>query len=417
MKRILVLSFLPLILLALEKVNLIKDAGFEKDSDKWNTYTGAYGPVDSAKVTRHSSEYSSSGLFSALCDTWANPGAATNYDTAVVIQGFCCKKIVSDIDSLSWDYAVFPFVEDDITSSYGVEIGLYVDASELTFWTPRYIINAPDLPPPVAIPPEKYLEVIKFQSDTLWHSLIKGIRVDLQEAGISLTSSVDSIILCGFGSHYYGWRAQKAYWDNIRLTGYADYDVGVKGFVSKDSIGNAYTPTARIKNFGRKAADSFLVIATIEGGTGTVYADTLTWSLKADTEDTVSFKEFKPSDASSYTLTVSTIMTPDESDEDDAMSKSLYGTGISEPVPVTQPPFLQLEVARNTPSSLLCTYSLPLGEQGTISLYDPAGRRIEYLRVQGEGKVSLKEGLASGVYFVKLDTGHSTITKKAIILD
>lgn len=165
-----------------------------------------------------------------------------------------------------------------------------------------------------------------------------------------------------------------------------------------------YFPTL---NAWRRAADSFLVIATIERGSGVVYADTLTWSLAADTEDTVSFKEFKPSDASNYTLTASTLMTTDESDEDDKVLQWITTADVNEPVtPVTHP---SLDVARNTPSSLLVSYSLPLGEQGTISLYDPTGRRIESLTVTGSGSINLKSNLSSGVYFVKLETGSISL--------
>ncbi|NLI98296.1 T9SS type A sorting domain-containing protein, partial [bacterium] len=167
-----------------------------------------------------------------------------------------------------------------------------------------------------------------------------------------------------------------------------------------------------IKNFGRKAADTFLVIATIEGGSGVVYADTLTWSLTADTEDTVSFKEFKPTDAANYTITVSTLMTPDESDEDDEMSKTLYGSGIVEPVTPTSPSAIQLEIT----SLSSVRYTLPSGERGTLTVYDPSGRRIESYRIQGEGQVAMKSSLSSGVYFVKLEAGKTSVTRKAVVL-
>ncbi|NLI98300.1 T9SS type A sorting domain-containing protein [bacterium] len=246
------------------------------------------------------------------------------------------------------------------------------------------------------------------------------MKVDLIDVRkYSPQTTVDSFILMGWGNWATPsvWYGQKIYWDDIRLTGYADYDVGVKGILSGDSVwkSTAYTPTARIKNFGRKVADSFLVIGQIEGGSGVVYADTLTWSLTADTEDTVSFKEFKPSDAANYTLTVSTVMTPDESDEDDVMSKTLYGSGIEEqPIPqALNLDVISLQVGEGV---LRVSYSLPLGEQGTISLYDPTGRRSENLRVKGEGKVSFKSGLASGVYFIRLETEKMSVTKKTLLL-
>jgi hypothetical protein len=108
-------------------------------------------------------------------------------------------------------------------------------------------------------------------------------------------------------------------------------------------------------------------------------------------------------------------MTPDESDEDDAMSKTLYGSGIEE-----QPPqVLDLDVLSSLAGEgvLRVRYSLPIGEQGTISLYNPTGRKAESLRVQGSGSIGLKSNLSSGIYFIRLEAKNTTITKKAVILN
>ncbi|NLI97969.1 T9SS type A sorting domain-containing protein [bacterium] len=259
-----------------------------------------------------------------------------------------------------------------------------------------------------------YIE-FTLSDDTSWIEWKRSVKTDwVINRGLSTNLVLDSIYLVSYGSLQGGWFGQKVYIDNIRLTGYADYDVGIKGILSGDSVwkNTGYTPTARIKNFGRKPADSFLVIAEIKNGVNIVYSDTMPYFLPADTEDTVSFKEFTPPDASNYTLTVSTLMTPDESDEDDEMSKTLYGSGIEEqPIPSG----LAFEVSSFTPSPRV-SYSIPAGQQGTISLYDPSGRRIESYRVQGEGQVAIKAGLSSGVYFVKLETGKANLTRKAVVL-
>ncbi len=413
MKRILVLTVLPVMLFALERVNLIKDAGFERNSELWKIHakTASGKDIDSNAVEKHDSTRIYTGGYSGSCDT-RKPPSPYELDSAVIMQGFAFTKGIKDLDSLVVNYSIMPIVFDDYlyyNRLHGALIALQItDPSNPSYELAAYKYKSSDLDP---TPPPwiRALDIIDFDEDTSWHTLKKALGYDLTQAGFSDESTLDSFVLVEWGFYFPPWRGQKIYWDDIRLTGYADYDVGVKGILSKDSIGKAYTPTARIKNFGRKPADSFLVVATIEGGSGSVYADTLTWSLTADTEDTVSFKEFKPSDAASYTLTVSTVMTPDESDEDDAMSKALYGTGVLED---PSPSSLQLEV--EALSSI--RYSLPQGEQGTISLYDPAGRRVESFRVQGEGKVSLEAGLATGVYFVKLETGKASVTKKAVVL-
>ena len=411
MKRLCVLVILPAMLFALEKVNLIKNSGFERDSEEWREVTGGDSPSDTAIANSHDDEKAFAGYYSGSCDTRM---VGSTGDSAVLIQGFPVVKTVSDIDSLLLDLSVIP--KDNLaTHTMSARIVLYIDTQTPNYQFACYFIKAPDLS---VSPPSDFISlgVSDFPSDTNWHFFLKGIKTDLLGHGISADSKVDSFYVLGWGGYFPPWRGQKIFWDDIRLTGYADYDVGLKGILSGDSVwkNTGYTPTARIKNFGRKPADSFLVIAQIEGGSGVVYADTLTWSLTADTEDTLSFKEFKPSDAANYTLTVSTLMTPDESDEDDAMSKALYGTGVAEPV--TPPENLVLEVSSMIPFPRV-SYSLPLGQQGTISLYDPTGRKVESVRVQGSGKVEMRARLASGVYFIRLETGHSSIVRKAIVLN
>ncbi len=424
MKRIIVfLAIVPCLAFGLEKVNLIKDHSFEDNSDAWMTYakTRTGKDLDPTAVSRHDSAKAYKGYYSGYCDT-RKPPSPYEVDSAVVIQGLVMPKIMTDLDSLTLNYSVVPIIVDkelyyDWMHAFSI-VFFITDPSNKNYRFAVYLLKCSDQNP-TPIPPTKAMLIEDFIEDTLWHFLNRDVKVDLTKASFSNETIIDSICFIGWGAYYPPWRGLKNSFDDIRLTGYADYDVGVKAILSKDSIGNAYIPTARIKNFGRKAADSFLVIASIEGSSGVVYADTLSWSLAADTEDTVSFKEFKPSDAASCTLTVSTVMTPDESDEDDAMFKPLYGSGIEEPVtPVTHPsPSLQLDVARNTPSSILVSYSIPNSEQGTISLYDPSGRRIESLPIQGEGKVSFKPGLATGVYFIRLETGHSSIVRKVVVLD
>ncbi|MBA7696388.1 hypothetical protein ES703_105035 [subsurface metagenome] len=211
------------------------------------------------------------------------------------------------------------------------------------------------------------------------------------------------------------WRGQKAFFDGIRLTGYADYDVGVKEILSGDSLreGHPYTPEARIKNFGREPADSFLVIAEIWDTSGLAYVDTRLWSLAGDTEDTVTFKEFD-SFTRNYILTIRTVMEPDECDEDDELSKFLIYTGITEPItPVTH--LITLQV-RSMINPLRVTYSIPAGQSGTLTLYDAAGRRIERVNVRGSSEAKLGASLPSGVYFVRLESADLTITRKAVLL-
>jgi len=413
MKRFVFLTSLPLVLFALETVNLIKDAGFEKDSDVWQTYTGRNdGRPDSAIANRHDAEKALKGGFSGSCDNRTGDYSSIYYDSAIVIQGFCCRKTVSDLDSLTLNYAVFPLSLLPARAQ-ACWIAFYLDAGKNPYWIAGYFLVREGVTP-IVFPPNKMLDFFYFPDDTSWYPLTRNIRGDLEAGGIPTNATVDSFLLMGLGAYVPPRYGQKIYWDDVRLTGYADYDVGVKEIISGDSLreGHPYTPEARIKNFGRENAE-FSVIAEIWDGETQVYYDSLPWSLEGDTEDIASFAEFTPNRSSSYILTIRTVMEPDESDEDDALSKFLIYTGITEPV--THPDAITLQV-RSFTDPLCVSYSIPQGQQGTLTLYDAAGRRIERMAVQGSGKVDFPSTLPSGVYFVRLESADLTITRKAVLV-
>ena len=417
MKRVFAFVFLPVVLFALETVNLIKDHSFEKNSELWQMYSGPRGntSLDSAVANRHDSTKAFTKRFSASCDTRKVPGELwpAYVDSAAVVQGFHLHKVVSDLDSLSFSYSVVPRLDNSYFSS-GAVIALYLNAGEPNAVIAGYLLRHPDQTELLVVS-TKYLKVFTFPNDTDWHFLSQDIRTDLEEGGFA-GFKVDSLFVIGWGENSITWRGQKIYWDDIRLMGYADYDVGVKEILSGDSVweGVYYTPVARIKNFGREDAPEFSVIAEIWEGETRVYYDSLSWSLTSDTEDTVTFADFTPSSAANHTLTVRTVMTPDESDEDDELSKTLLGTAVAEK-PVAND--FNLEVLGSFSDGVLrVSYSLPYGESGTLTLYDVAGRRIERMTIKGSGKVEFTSTLPSGVYFVKLDTGYSTVTRKAVVL-
>ncbi len=414
MKRFVFLAFLPVVLFALETVNLIKDHSFEKDSEVWQTYAGGQSDLDSAVANRHDMEKAWSGSFSGSSDNRTPPGEiwVDYYDSAKIIQSFSCPKTVSDIDSLTLHYSILP-IEDDFNLTMVAYIGLYLDPKAITRWVPVYFIKAANLGNPTMPVPYLLVRVLNFPADTSWHSFARGIRSDLEVLGVPSNAGVDSLFIVGWGKYSPPWRGQKVYWDDVRLMGYADYDVGVKEILSGDSLkeGHPYTPEARIKNFGRENAPEFYVIAEVWDTSGLAYYDSLPWSLDSDTEDIASFKEFD-SFTRNYILTIRTVMEPDESDEDDQLSKFLIYTGIEEE-PTPKP--VSLEV-RSFTDPLCVSYSIPQDHQGTLTIYDAAGRRIERVNVRGSGKVDFNSALPSGVYFVRLEMGQATITRKAVVL-
>ena len=209
------------------------------------------------------------------------------------------------------------------------------------------------------------------------------------------------------------WRGQKAFFDAIRLMGYADYDVGIKEITSTSSTSPdvPYAPEAWIKNFGRENADDFLCIAEIEDTTGIAYLDTIPYTLPADTEDTVAFAPCTLS-AGHYTLRVRTVMDPDECDEDDEMCIQLDVTGIGE---TPAPEKVSFDVTPIYAGEVLkVSFETPKGQLAVLALYNSAGQRVETLHVTGSGQVCIGKGLSAGVYFVRLEAETFTLTRKAV---
>ncbi len=415
MKRVFVLAFLPIVLFGLETVNLIKDAGFEKDSEVWLMRSEADGEYDSTEINRHDPDSAYKGDYCGSIDTRKQPAEALPdmyYLTGTLFQIFMYPKKLKDLDSLIFSHAAI-FRHEGVktsTSSYGLRLE-FSNGDVIEAW---YFWGAPDLTPADDTPTEKlFPDTISNEGE--WQNVKRNLNTDLVDIkGLSLEIELDSIMFWGEGINFNTWRGQKAFFDGIRLMGYADYDVGVKEILSGDSleVGTPYAPVVRIKNFGRENADSFLVMTEIWDGSSLIYVDTLPWTLESDTEDTVTFADFDPPTTGPYTLTVRTHMTPDECDEDDEVSKEIGHTAITE---TTLPDGLSLEV-RSIASPLQVSYSLPYGEQGTLTLFDATGRRIERMAVTRSGSVEFNSTLASGVYVVKLECGSAKITSKVIVL-
>jgi len=421
MKRFAFLAFLPVVLFALETVNLIKDGGFEKDSEVWLERSEIHGPgsFDSTVYNRHDPDSAYIGNYCGSIDGRKRP--AQNLPPLYGIEGFFYQiipypKQLKDLDSLELFHSAI-FRNEGIKSSagsYGTVLNFSrpSDGALIEVW---YAWLVPGSTPTPDSPTYKvFADTIP--DEGVWYGLKCDLKAGLiGEKGLSEDIELDTFLLFEASVYYYGtWRGQKAFFDGVRLTGYADYDVGVKEILSGDSLreGHPYTPEARIKNFGRENAPEFYVIAEVWDEETQIYYDSLPWSLEGDTEDIASFAEFTPDHPAPYILTIRTVAEPDESDEDDELSKFLIYTEITE-APTTD--HMTLEV-RSFTDPLCVSYSIPAGQPGTLTLYDAAGRRIERVNVRGSGKVDFNSALPSGVYFVRLEAGQATLARKAVIL-
>jgi len=321
-------------------------------------------------------------------------------------------KSLTDLDSLSFSHQVL-FREGSskkTSQNYSVILKVYnpLDHSYIRVY---YLWMAPDLTYSGDSPTQKaFVDTIPDQGT--WQIFECDPEYDLtQIKGLPSDLVVDTFMIYGEGVNVNGlWRGQKAFFDAIRLTGYADYDVGVKEITSASSAapGVPYTPEARIKNFGRENADEFLVIAEIEDSTGIFYLDTVPNTLTGDTEDTLAFVPCTFTVNGTYTLTIRTYMTLDECDEDDELSIPLIVSGIDEILPLR--PQIKLEANLNRLS-----YEAP-GE-AILSIYNSLGRKVESITVKGSGEVVLGKGMPSGVYFVRLQSRGFIVTKKTLVLD
>ncbi len=425
-KRLIFLSALiPVSLMALETVNLIKNHSFEKDDSSWRVYTGTFQEMedDSAKAICCDSTAAFTGNYSASIYTSSLPGDSTPpgimADSGVVIQALSIPKALKDLDSFTCMMKIEPSISGFEFENH-IFLSFLFDMRKPDWLWCLYNYRNPNYKP---WGNKKHRKVynLKLQTDTAWRSIRRSIKVDwVDENYLSPELILDSFALVGAGVNLNtGWHGQKVYFDDIRLMGYADYDVGVKEILSPDTIGTqvnsaaySYTPVARIKNFGRKDANSFLVIAELRNNAGTIfYTDTVSKSLSSDTEDTVEFTAFATMPSKS-TLVIRTVMNPDESDADDELSKQIIKTGIEDDIETYE---LSLNVIPNI-AGFQVSYSLPCGEHGVLSLYDASGRRIGQEDVNGTSSVNFNAGYSSGVYFVQLKSRLGKISKKAVVI-
>jgi len=421
-------AFLPVVLFALEPVNLIKEAGFEKDSEVWIEHSKIYGSgdFDSTVYNRHDPDSAYIGDYCGSIDGRIRPAQNLPFNYGIMgqfYQPLAYPKKLKDLDSLELFHMV-------LFRDAGVKGSAWAYGTRLYFTRPSdgilidvvYDWAAPDLTPTPDNPSYKHFPNT-IANEGVWYSLKRDLKADLiGEKDLSEDIELDTFLLFGTSWLDRGtWRGQKAFFDGVRLTGYADYDVGVKEILSGDSLreGHPYTPEARIKNFGRENAPEFYVIAEVWDEETQIYYDSLPWSLDSDTEDTVSFAEFTPEHPAPYILTIRTVMEPDECDEDDELSKPLIYMGIEE-----EPPLEGITFDVQSLSTI--RYSLPYATHVSLKVYDVVGRLVSRLvdeevppgvhTLRWTGKDDVNRRCASGVYFVRFEATDYQASKKMVLL-
>jgi hypothetical protein len=208
---------------------------------------------------------------------------------------------------------------------------------------------------------------------------------------------------------------------------------------------STYTPMATVRNFGNSTADSFDVIATING-----YADTQkVYSLPPFTSTSVSFQSWTvPSpDSTLYLFTACTYFPQDNNVLNDCDQKNIFAVTFN-PVGVEEEENdeyrtrnIEFRLNQNHPNPFhkltAISYQIPHtplpdrqagfnkgGQRGIpvkLEIYDLTGRLVEILvdehqdpgvyQVEWDGK-----NQTTGMYIYRLKAGDNTSTRKLILL-
>jgi len=317
-------------------VNLIKNSGFEKDTC-WRDSVWATSPEHCIAVADpYNDEEAHTGFYSGLTDTWERPEGFVpgGYELAFIIQRLTIRKKIKDLDSLFfWMYPVYQYREtfhyhyfaiellctrpngDTLRVMYAVAYPGY--SWRETQWWKYFFLDAPP--------------------ESTWSLTKRDLYEDIVRVkGIEEETTLDSVILVSYsmltgGTGGTRWEGQKVYWDDIRITGYADYDIGVEEILSSDTcyLGGVYYPKARIRNYGREDMENFYVYAEILSGKDVLYEDSyFVSSLPSDSSMVVEFKGYEVKRGVDM-LRVYTQAILDECDEDDIRTRVLF-TGVEE---------------------------------------------------------------------------------------
>ncbi len=271
-----------------------------------------------------------------MTDTWEKPEgfAAGDYELAFIIQRLTIRKKIKDLDSLFfWMYPVYQDRETFYYHYFAIEL-LCTRPNGDTLWI-KYA---------VAYPGYSWRETqwrkyffLDAPPESTWSETKRDLYEDIVRVkGIEEETTLDSVRLVSYsfltgGTGGTRWEGQKVYWDDIRITGYADYDIGVEEILSSDTcyLGGVYYPKARIRNYGREDMENFYVYAEILSGEDVLYEDSYFVSyLPSDSSMVVEFKGYEVKRGVDM-LRVYTQAILDECDEDDIRTRVLF-TGVEE---------------------------------------------------------------------------------------
>ncbi len=383
-------------------INVIQDPGAEFGVGDWSTdiweFPEGVGVADSARVNEHDSSRAYEGYYSFLTDTDKDPGGENIYCDVWCYQHLRVPKAISDIDTLHW--AVF-VNESGTSNMFRFYISLCAQSGKQLIWcTGRSNEPSNDTLYSVEFPLPDSGKWFEWGSDPykVWTNQTDWVDRD----------TIFEVRLVSRGVNTLFWIGQEVSWDNIVLEGLAYYDYAAESIDSDETADEYYTPVATFANEGIKDDLAGMVYAEILDGEARVYIDSQEVDIPHESSEQVTFAEWTVPHDGSYTLRVYPILELDEYSADDTLEQALTGLGLDETHPNLFP---TLEIKGST-----IHYSLPQNQEGTLTLYDATGRRIERMAVTRSGRIELGAELPSGVYIVRLESGYSAYTGKVVLV-
>jgi hypothetical protein len=208
MKRVSIFVFLPFILFALERVNLIRNGGFEREDSIWIVESGSWGEPNPAVGTTKDTLESITGLFSASADTREIPTWKESFvgDSVAIRQSFLTSKRLSDLDSFFWCHLIVPRSPGALSTTDMCIVGFTYADPERNGFGYGFINPAGSNVDNWGDIPEKISE-----DDMVWRSFEKSLQKDFV---VPPDRELASFVLIGWGV-WFGliqWRGQKIYY-------------------------------------------------------------------------------------------------------------------------------------------------------------------------------------------------------------
>lgn len=401
---------------ALKPVNLLKNSGFEKFGYWQEKHNRSSGVENKAVICKQDSSQVYEGNYSASIDTRKEPPSAshnTGYWSGLE-QKLILPKNISDLDSLSW-YHYVVYKDEDFEKSIAFQVVLFGPKENNNYADSIFYVFARS-PPWISAPDNEHKKIftLEMPDDSIWFNESRNLKKDLIEnKHMNPETKIEYVRIENVGiMYYYEWLAQKVFYDNVKLKGFADYNASLVRVISSDKVEPEvpYIPEVMVWNNGKKDQE-IKVKAEIKNDSEIVYEDSAILNFLSDESTSIKFKPFNPEKQGIYDLTFKTgnlVNMLDECSEDDSLSKKISYVGISDKE--LNKKFLV------SPNPFYSSTKISYEGNKIISIYDIAGRVIFSASLKNgsylwHGKDKYGKKISPGIYFIKCENYIKKIIK------